>query len=591
LSDSIAYLTQNVKHLRPPYCHWRRPGIFPGRNDSTPPCQLPFLAATARSARCRFVLYDCYFLLERTDDDTIPDIPADLLYTGGLGNQGETLQLLASDGTPIDSANLAGGPWPAGSGSPGYVSMERVDALAPDTPNNWASNNGITRNGLDANGNPLNGTPKQINSTYLTSPTPMASPTTTPMPPVTPTSTPSTTPPAGPAPRLLISEFLYDATSPTTSGDEFVEICNADSEPVDLSGFRVGDEESRGGSEGMYYLPLGRILEPEECLLVAKNAAQFVARFGIYPDGELIASGTGYSDTLSVPNLARCSEWGGGTWALADDGDEVLLLDPSDQLVDSAAYRAGDYDAVGVAPDASAPEPNSLQRIWPLDSDSMTNDFVRTEPSPGTSTPLPAAPAGPPPAADLPGGMWAYWGVLHSHSTYSDGAGPPSLAFASARTNGLHFLAVTDHANQLTEGEWAELDGRTGEATVPGEFVALRGFEYTHPSDGHITVWNTHGFASRDEPDNDTLSELYAWLADQPDALAEFNHPFEDSDFQDFAYQPEAAPMLALLEVGNGTQAYGQYHTFEEQWLRALAAGWHLAPANNRVVRPRNPLS
>jgi hypothetical protein len=531
-----------------------------------------------------------YFLLERTDDSTIPDIPADLLYTGGLGNQGETLQLLAPDGTLIDSANLDAGPWPAGSGSPDYASMERLDPLAPDMPSNWASNNGTTRNGLDANGNLLNGTPKQLNSTYLTTPTPTPLLTPAPMPTITSTPVASPTPPADAPPRLLISEFLYDASSPTTSGDEFVEICNADGEPVDLTGFKVGDEESRGEGEGMYYLPEGRMLAPEECLLVAKNAAQFVARFGTYPDGELVASGAGYSDTVSIPNLTRYSDWASGTWALADDGDEVLLLDPADRLVDSVAYGTGDYAAAGVSPAASAREPNSLQRIWPLDSHCITSDFVRTEPSPGGRTPLPAPPADPPPAADLPGGMAAYWGILHSHSTYSDGAGPPILAFTSARASGLHFLALTDHASQLTEDEWADLGGLTSEVTVPAEFVGLRGFEYTHPSDGHITVWNTDGFASREEPEHDTLSEFYAWLADQPDALAEFNHPFEDSDFQDFAYQPAAASMLALLEVGNGTQAYGQYHTFEEQWLRALAAGWHLAPANNGVVRPQNPL-
>lgn len=506
-----------------------------------------------------------YFLLERTDESTISDIPADFIYTGALGNQGETLQLLDAGSSLVDTANLGGGPWPAGSGTPDYYSMERVDPLAPDSPANWASNDAITRNGLDAGGNPINGTPKQPNSTTTTLPTP----------------TPTATPPPVPPPALLISEFVYDGTTPTTAGDEFVELCNAEGGPVDLSGFKIGDEETPGDGEGMYYLSDGQVLAPDGCLVIAKNATQFAARFGFYPDYELVTTGAGYTDTLAVPNLARYSAWGGGVWALADDGDELLVLDPSDQRVDSVAYRNGDYAATGVAPDASAPEPDSLQRIWPYDSDSMPADFVRKAPNPGTITVLPAPPASPPPAAELPGGMRAYWGILHSHSSYSDGAGPPCLAFATARANDLHFLALTDHSHRLTPEAWAEVGARAAEASVPGQFIALRGYEYTHPGDGHITVWNTGTFASRNDPGSDSLPELYAWLAAQPDALAEFNHPFGDSDFLDFAYDRAAAPHMDLLEVGNGSELYGRYYTFEAQWMRALAAGWRVGPANN----------
>jgi hypothetical protein len=41
---------------------------------------------------------------------------------------------------------------------------------------------------------------------------------------------------------------------------------------------------------------------------------------------------------------------------------------------------------------------------------------------------------------------------------------------------------------------------------------------------------------------------------------------------------------MSLLEVGNGSERYAQYYTFEAQWMRALAAGWRVAPANNRVT-------
>ncbi len=110
-----------------------------------------------------------YFLLERTDDNAVKDTSADQIYgndgtSWALSNSGETLFLEDPSGTIIDTANGNGDDWPAGSGSPNYRSMERIDPAAPDTDANWASNNTLIRNGRDANNNPINGTPKARNS-------------------------------------------------------------------------------------------------------------------------------------------------------------------------------------------------------------------------------------------------------------------------------------------------------------------------------------------------------------------------------------------------------------------------------------------
>lgn len=107
-----------------------------------------------------------FFLLERTDDLTISDLPANQIYTGGLSNSGETLTLRDAGTLVIDSANNDGGSWGGGTGSPDYFSMERVSPDAPDLDDNWMNNDGITRNGLDASGNPLNATPTQPNSAW-----------------------------------------------------------------------------------------------------------------------------------------------------------------------------------------------------------------------------------------------------------------------------------------------------------------------------------------------------------------------------------------------------------------------------------------
>lgn len=54
-----------------------------------------------------------FFLLERTDDDTVPGVPADQIYTGALGNDGEALVLKKAGGEEESRVDASGG-WPAG---------------------------------------------------------------------------------------------------------------------------------------------------------------------------------------------------------------------------------------------------------------------------------------------------------------------------------------------------------------------------------------------------------------------------------------------------------------------------------------------
>lgn len=61
---------------------------------------------------------DGYFLLERTDDDSVPGVLADQLYVGGLGNGGETLQLFNNTETLQDEV-VGGTGWEAIGGDNG----------------------------------------------------------------------------------------------------------------------------------------------------------------------------------------------------------------------------------------------------------------------------------------------------------------------------------------------------------------------------------------------------------------------------------------------------------------------------------------
>jgi len=102
-----------------------------------------------------------YLLLERTDDNAVSDVTADIIYTGSLSNAGVVIELVDPTGLVVDRVDGTESGWPGGttgSADVPYCTMERAPNLE------WASNDGVTVNGLDADGNPIHGTPGQMNS-------------------------------------------------------------------------------------------------------------------------------------------------------------------------------------------------------------------------------------------------------------------------------------------------------------------------------------------------------------------------------------------------------------------------------------------
>ena len=87
-----------------------------------------------------------FFLLERTDDKTIPNIPADLIYKGVLNNKGENLEFYDSSGILIDSVDCSV-QWFGGNNGIKQT-MERINPqLAGNNPENWQTS-------VESNGTP-----------------------------------------------------------------------------------------------------------------------------------------------------------------------------------------------------------------------------------------------------------------------------------------------------------------------------------------------------------------------------------------------------------------------------------------------------
>ncbi|HEX7828152.1 MAG TPA: phospholipase D-like domain-containing protein, partial [Thermoanaerobaculia bacterium] len=97
-----------------------------------------------------------YYLLERTDDNTIPGLTADKIYTGAMTDTGEQLVLRDGSNNVIDTANQNGS-WFAGT-TTGRATMARTDvALSGTSSTNWHTSNASYGSGLGL------GTPKAAN--------------------------------------------------------------------------------------------------------------------------------------------------------------------------------------------------------------------------------------------------------------------------------------------------------------------------------------------------------------------------------------------------------------------------------------------
>ena len=215
-----------------------------------------------------------------------------------------------------------------------------------------------------------------------------------------------------------------------------------------------------------------------------------------------------------------------------------------------------------------------------------------------------------------------YFGQLHSHTQYSDGAGSldSALAYVKALPDSANvdFVAFTDHSNYFDKSGAANPEGALYDMTKATEYsqqtwksykdavaafnaenagsmVAIAGFEMTWSGGpGHINTFNTPGIVSRN---NTTLNnktkdaglQAYYKLLSQTegvDSISQFNHPGTTfGNFIDFGYWDAVVDTrMYMVEVGNGEGQIGAggYYPSYEQYIMALDKGWHVAPTNNQ---------
>lgn len=171
-----------------------------------------------------------------------------------------------------------------------------------------------------------------------------------------------------------------------------------------------------------------------------------------------------------------------------------------------------------------------------------------------------------------------YAGQIHSHTNVSDGEGGFEEAYAFARDqSGADFFAATDHSHYIEHTEYPDLVRRAAAFNENGRFAALHGFEVTWTDKngwwGHMNVLNTDWV--EDDPWKTDLPALETRLANDPDAIAMFNHPGAIwGNFNDFAgVSPALAEKVLLSEIKN--------KAYDRPYALLLARGWRAAPVYN----------
>lgn len=231
-------------------------------------------------------------------------------------------------------------------------------------------------------------------------------------------------------------------------------------------------------------------------------------------------------------------------------------------------------------------------------------------------------------------GLHHYEGAMHEHSAYSDGdiRHIPRDYMRVIREAGYDFVGSSEHSDTLDTGvfislgadcfttpdglltcltptadelvKWRSTATQAQDASSGGDFLAIRGFEWTSDRFGHISVYFSKNFsnAKTDLGYLVTMETFWSWFGRDPDTiglggsitapvpfggggdgLAHFNHPgdkcLSDADpgcnWNDFALVPSAVERMFGIELFNGGGRRGRY---ESDWIRALDKGWRLSP-------------
>jgi hypothetical protein len=163
-----------------------------------------------------------------------------------------------------------------------------------------------------------------------------------------------------------------------------------------------------------------------------------------------------------------------------------------------------------------------------------------------------------------------FFGDVHAHTSYSDGALLPKHAFDMARDEvKLDFFLLTDHRQRMVRDEWLDQLETVSKYNENGKFTTLPSFE---SRDETHTNWHFNAF-NVEELDWPTDYEGVIAKAVKNGVVLQFNHPGVGRVFNNMAYHEPGDTVFQLMEVRRPQE--------EIAFQLALKNGWHLAPTGS----------
>lgn len=190
-----------------------------------------------------------FYLLERGGVDFLPDVRADIFFTGILKNSGDSFRLFDSDCNLVDE--VSGATWPAGENKTKKTMERNSTTLAWHTASM------------------VGGTPKQENTLAKILPQKLSNSAAVILPPKS--SAQQISPKPGAIEKILISEIMVGSSGNTKNG--FVELYNPNSTNIDLTGWSI-KKKSSTKSESVFISSSrlkGKIIGPGKYFLAANE--------------------------------------------------------------------------------------------------------------------------------------------------------------------------------------------------------------------------------------------------------------------------------------------------------------------------------
>jgi len=229
-----------------------------------------------------------YFLLERGDDETVPEAPADKTYSGALSNSGDWLRLFDARCRLVDEVDGSHG-WSAGDNA----SKKTMERSAVDLSWNTSGVVGGTPRVLNSAMYTRNSPPILTASPSPPSPAPslVSSPPSSPSSSSTassssaeeastPTSTPTSTPPVASGVNHIVVAAVQITGGTGLSGNDFIKLHNPTASAVSIGGWKLRKRAQTGSESSVRVFAGGQTIAAGGYFTWANSGDGFAASVG-----------------------------------------------------------------------------------------------------------------------------------------------------------------------------------------------------------------------------------------------------------------------------------------------------------------------